>query len=215
MADLGAVGTLDGNLAGAIHEFGVGFGGTTFPAGVIAAGALMIGQQGPGYMRMIHLGFGGVRDPLLLMTWDALGAPGFFLDKVNARHDIPGRSDVIGNPPPAQVQRFWGQYMTLVPVTAGYHVIAIDCFIRDPGDNQADSHNAEKTPPFPRLTVKANPDIGLFTDLIVDAHSDSTAWQTLSIAFVATLPGVIKVIREKRFFGMDDVVYWDNLRMLA
>ena len=137
---------------------------------------------------------------------------------VTAPRIMQGRDNVFGNPTPAQKVSRPGFYTTLVPVTAGYHVIAIDYLLIDPDANNDPNplHNAIAIPPFPRLTIKANPEVGLLQDLTADATAgDGVTWRTLSIAFTATANGVIKVIREKRYMGMDDSVFWDNLRMLA
>lgn len=137
---------------------------------------------------------------------------------VTAPRIMQGRDNAIGNPPPSQKVSRPGFYATRIPVTAGYRVISIDYLLIDPdADNDpALIHNAVAIPPFPRLTVKANPEVGLLADVSADATSgDGKTWRTLSVAFTATANGVVEVVREKRYFGMDDSVFWDNFRLAA
>src|SRR5512147_3003173 len=90
---------------------------------------------------------------------------------VTAPRIMQGRDNVFDNPTPAQKVSRPGFYTTLVPVTAGYHVIAIDYLLIDPDANNDPNplHNAIAIPPFPRLTIKANPEVGLLQDLTADA----------------------------------------------
>jgi len=116
-----------------------------------------------------------------------------------------GRDDTVGNPtPPSQkVGHAFVLKGLYVPVTAGSRQILIDVLQDvDPGTGLR-----------PRMTVKANPDVGLNTDLVVDA-AVGVAWQTLTAAFTATGSGAVEVWREKRYQGMADSIWWDNLRII-
>lgn len=116
-----------------------------------------------------------------------------------------GRDDVVGNPtPPSQKQGAPGILRhLLIPLSTGAHTISIDVLFTAPGA-------AQRPEPFPRMTVRANPDVGLLADVVAQAV-DAETWQTLMASFSTTKPGVVEVWREKRCLGMDDTVWWDNL----
>lgn len=125
------------------------------------------------------------------------------LQSVRSRQS--GRDDTVGNTtPPSQRQGAVGILRhLLIPVTPGVRAITVDVLFSAPG-------SVNRPSPFPRMTVKANPEVGLHADVVAQAV-DSETWQALSATFTATAVGVVEVWREKRCIGMDDTVWWDNL----
>jgi hypothetical protein len=148
-----------------------------------AAGLLGLSQVGPGFCR----GLVDVQAPANVMYLNS------------------GRDDAIGNPlPPGQKQGRPGILTgLLIPITAGARQIFIDVL------QEVDVGVGLR----PRMTLKANADVGLHSDLVVDAAA-GVAWQTLTAAFTATGTGAVEVWREKRYQGMDDAIWWDNLRLV-
>lgn len=117
------------------------------------------------------------------------------------------RDDVEGNPGPSQ--RVTGSGML------GYQDGQVMYwYIAGEGlrSFQIDVKFTPNTAPRPRIIAKANPDVGLMADLMVEAVS-GTGWQTLLAQFTATkAPGIVEVYREMPSGYMDAVTYWDNLR---
>lgn len=65
--------------------------------------------------------------------------------------------------------------------------------------------------PRPRIIAKANPEVGLLTELIDEAAS-SASWQTLTVSFSAIAVGVVEVWREVPSGYQDARTWWDNAR---
>lgn len=110
------------------------------------------------------------------------------------------RSDTEGNATPSQVQSRNGDlYGIYVPLAAGSHSISLDL------KAEMDTGVLFR----PQLIVKADPYLGVYSD-VVTAAASGTAWQTVTANVTLALDGVLCVVRRKR--GPDHVrVWWDNL----
>jgi hypothetical protein len=114
------------------------------------------------------------------------------------------RDDVEGKvTPPSQRQGRPGVLRDVRwPVQAGARTISID--VKAPAGSGTD---------LARLIVKANPEVGLGTDLVGIAPV-GTGWVTIGpLSFTATAIGVLEVWRERRDDMMDAELYWDNLQV--
>lgn len=204
MPDLGAIGTR--------HPFPAAAGRTLitptppqFAMGTLDPASARSGVETiPGYVRCVVIqSIGPPRDPLLLNDFH----PALSSDP----HQHTARDDEVGNPsPPSQRQTRPGIFTSLMPVTAGARTISVDVKLVSPDPNN--NSPATALLPFPRITVRANPEVGLHADVVFSAVA-TYEWQTLTASFVATAPGVVELWREKRCLRMDDVMYWDNLRV--
>jgi hypothetical protein len=71
------------------------------------------------------------------------------------------------------------------PVRVGTHVAQIDV------------KNPLNLSPYPRMTIKANPDIGIPNDVIVNAVAGA-GWQTITTSVAVKTLGVLEVVLENR-----------------
>ncbi len=81
----------------------------------------------------------------------------------------------------------------------------------DPGNNTFSiwvKHSGHT--PAPRIIVKANPQVGLQSDLVVQA-GPSTDWQQLTVQFTATDKGAVEVWREVRAIEQNAFAKWDDI----
>jgi hypothetical protein len=64
--------------------------------------------------------------------------------------------------------------------------------------------------PYPRIIVKANPEVGLNADIIVTAAA-TTAWQELTASFTPRRKGVVEVWREVPAPVQNAYAKWDRI----
>lgn len=163
----------------------------------------IVNNRGPGYVRQIIDNYmGPIRDPRLLSFYyqNAPDAPPVQRSTI---------SNAQGNPtPPSQQQGIVGYYTSYVIVQAGTWTVTIDALVLDQ-DSDYEPTSLSVFAPFPRLTIKANPDVGLLADVVADGIQVA-GWQTLTATFTVTATGAVEVRREKRGIGMADSVFWDN-----
>lgn len=93
----------------------------------------------------------------------------------------------------------YGEFPFRLAVKAGARTVSVD--VRQP----------QATAIRPRLRVRANPSIGLMSDLEAVAGA-STDWQTLSVSFTATANGGVRV----ELVNEDGAnpCWFDNLRIV-
>jgi hypothetical protein len=89
-----------------------------------------------------------------------------------------------------------GRLVDYVPVDAGSRTIKVWC-----------KHSGHT--PRPRIVVKANLDIGVQTDVTVEATA-STAWQELSVSVTVAAKGALEVWREVRAVEQSVFAKWDD-----
>jgi hypothetical protein len=114
---------------------------------------------------------------------------------------LGGRENSEGNAAPCLRMDAPGSWSFWWPVDAG--TIELTCDVRQ----------AVNLSPRPRITIKANPDIGVNSDVTGEAPS-GTGWVTIGPLEVSpTGTGALRVILEARHEGQDGVVpcYWDNI----
>lgn len=117
----------------------------------------------------------------------------FFLSQAQGQID-----QAIGNPAPS-LKVISGLWPARLAVKSGSRTISVD--VLQPVSSAV----------RPKLIVKANPSIGLNSDLTAVATT-ITVWQTLSLQFTATVNGAVKIL----LVNEDGVnpCWFDNVRVL-
>ena len=116
-------------------------------------------------------------------------------------YPLGGRDNSEGNPsPPSLRLDVRGTYRFRWTVAAGSRSISIDC------------KQAVNVSPRPRVTVLANPDIGVNSDVQGSAAS-GTGWVTIGpIAVTPSSAGALWVVLESLYDGQSGVpTYWDHI----
>ncbi len=122
-----------------------------------------------------------------------------------ASHVGPGqegysaRDDTDGHPdPPCERQVRRGVLKTILwPVDPGVKTFSI--WVRHSGHS-----------PYPRVIVKANPEVGVLSDQEAVAGA-STDWQQLSVTVTVTAAGALQVWREVRAQEQNAYAKWDDI----
>jgi len=110
------------------------------------------------------------------------------------------RNDEDGVPGPCAELRSAGlPYKVLWPVRAGVRIFNVWC-----------RHSGHA--PRPRIRVAANHELGVMSDVTVDAQ-DSVDWHQLSVSVAPTDTGVLEVYLELRSTDPTAWVRWDNVEV--
>lgn len=112
---------------------------------------------------------------------------------------IGGREAVEGNPTLCLRIDTVAVYKLYWPVASGSRTFRVDV------------KQALNFSPRPRVTIKANSDIGVVADVTGSAGSSAT-WVTIGpLAAAPSSNGVLEVWLENLYEGGDDPIYWDNI----